>query len=238
MASASYPVPPNEPERLEALRRLRRLDGGRSQSLDRITRLAAFICKTPMSAVTLIGADTQTIKAATGMECGETPRSEAFCAHTILSDAMTIVEDTHQDARFSAHPLVTGGPHIRFYAGAPLVSEDFYNLGSLCVVDSVPRKLSGEQKEALATLSALVMTEFNLREAASDLADSLREVKALRDFLPTCSYCGEIRNDRGEWSSLQDYISTETTSRFSHGICPRCAKVHFPGIDVQGGRST
>jgi hypothetical protein len=118
------------------------------------------------------------------------------------------------------------------------VTSDFHNLGSLCVIDSVPRTLDPEQRDALASLSALVMSELNLRETATDLADALREVKALRDFLPTCSFCGKIRNERNEWNSLEEYIMSETTSKFSHGLCPVCVRIHYPDIDLQGNQAS
>jgi GAF domain-containing protein len=232
----AFPVPAKETERLEALRRFRRSEDQRSESIDRITRLAAYICRTPIGNVTLIVADRQVMLSAVGMERIEIPREQSFCAHTIMSGGIMIVEDARADARFASNPLVTGPQGIRFYAGAPLVTSDYHNLGSLCVIDSVPRTLDPEQKEALASLSALVMSELNLRETAADLADALREVKALRDFLPTCSFCGKIRNEQNEWSSLEEYIMSETTSKFSHGLCPVCARVHYPGIDLSGGR--
>jgi hypothetical protein len=98
----------------------------------------------------------------------------------------------------------------------------------------VPRVLTDEQKEALTSLSHLVMTELELRKLTGELAEALREVKALRDILPTCSYCRNIRNEKGEWAKLEEYIMDETVTRFSHGVCPDCAKVHFPGLDLTG----
>jgi GAF domain-containing protein len=156
----------------------------------------------------------------------------AFCNYTILQNDVLVVEDTTKDVRFSSNPFVTGNPNIRFYAGAPLLSHDDCAIGSLCVVDTVPRVLSAAQMAALASLSHLVMTELELRKLSGELAASLREVKALRDVLPTCSYCKNIRNERGEWSDLEHYIMDETVTRFSHGICPACAKIHYPGIKI------
>lgn len=228
----AHPIPPHETERLSALRRYRVLDTERERSFDDISKLAAYVCGTPVSAVTLVDANRQWFKASVGLGITETSRDQAFCGHTIMADEVMVVEDATQDARFSENGLVTGYPHIRFYAGAPLSTRDSYNIGALCVIDTVPRKLSDGQKDALVALSRLVMTELDLRELNEALAESLGEVKALRDFLPTCSYCSSIRNEKGEWSSLQDYIVGETTTRFSHGVCPACAKVHFPGYDL------
>jgi hypothetical protein len=143
-----------------------------------------------------------------------------------------IVEDASEDARFAENALVKGNPHIRFYAGAPLTTSDDQRIGALCVIDTVPRTLSPGQQAALTDLARLVMTQLELRRTSGALADSLREVKALRDILPTCSYCSNIRNEAGEWNTLQDYIMDETTTRFSHEVCPTCAKVHFPNLDL------
>ena len=233
MPTSQYPLPPREAERLEALRRYGILDSERETNFDSISQLAAFICQTPISAVTLVDADRQWFKASVGLgEVRETPRSEAFCSHTILDDAVMVVEDATKDVRFAENVYVTGNPHIRFYAGAPLTDRDSHHLGALCVIDTVPRTLSAEQKSALKGLARLVMTELELRSTSTALAESLREAKALREILPTCSYCYNIRNERGEWNTLQDHITDETTSRFSHGVCPTCAKVHFPTLDL------
>jgi len=228
----SHPIPLNETERLGALRRYRVLDTERERSFDDISKLAAYVCGTPISAVTLVDADRQWFKASVGLNFTALPREQSFCGHTIMTDEVMVVEDADRDGRFAANGLVTGNPHIRFYAGAPLHTRDSYNIGALCVIDSVPRRLSDGQKDALVALSRLVMTELDLRELNDALAESLGEVKALRDILPTCSYCSNIRNEKGEWSSLPDYIMDETTTRFSHGVCPACAQVHFPSFGL------
>jgi GAF domain-containing protein len=233
MTDPDYPIPPHESERLEALRRYGILDTAREASFDAISRLAAFICATPIAAVTLVDNDRQWFKATVGLgDIRQTPREQAFCGHTIQGPAVMIVEDASEDARFAENALVKGNPHIRFYAGAPLTTSDDQRIGALCVIDTVPRTLSPGQQAALTDLARLVMTQLELRRTSGALADSLREVKALRDILPTCSYCSNIRNEAGEWNTLLDYIMDETTTRFSHGVCPTCAKVHFPNLDL------
>jgi GAF domain-containing protein len=233
MPAPVHPMPPRESERLEALRRYGILDTDREASFDAISRLAAFICQTPISAVTLVDTDRQWFKATVGLgEIRQTPRVQAFCGHTILGETVMVVEDATKDVRFAENPLVKGNPHIRFYAGAPLTSSEDQKIGALCVIDTVPRSLDPTQKAALTDLSLLVMTQLELRQASGALADSLREVRSLRDVLPTCSYCSNIRNEEGEWNSLHDYIMDETSTRFSHGVCPTCAKVHFPNLDL------
>lgn len=153
-------IPNDEPERLEALRRYGAFGLLRSTVFDDIARLASFICQTPLSMISLIDSNRQWFLAKTGIDACETSREASFCAHALVGTGMLVVEDTHLDARFSRNLMVTGEPFIRFYAGAPLLTTDGYALGTLCVVDSVPRTLVPEQIEALGSLSRLVMTQL------------------------------------------------------------------------------
>ncbi|HEV2762262.1 MAG TPA: ATP-binding protein [Pyrinomonadaceae bacterium] len=170
------PTHPREAERLEALRRYNILDTAAEESFDEITRLAAQICQTPISLVSLVDTGRQWFKARTGLQACETPRELAFCAHSILQHDLFVVEDAAADSRFANNPLVTGHPHIRFYAGAPLVTSDGLALGTLCVIDRVPRTLSPEQQTALRMLSHQVMLQMELRRTAADLARLNREL--------------------------------------------------------------
>ena len=156
----STPIPSDEPERLEALRRYGAFGLLRSTVFDDIARLASFICRTPMSMISLIDSNRQWFLAKSGIDSCETSREASFCAHALVGTEMLIVEDTQADARFSRNVLVTGEPFIRFYAGAPLLTTDGYALGTLCVIDHVPRTLVPEQMEALRSLSRLVMTQL------------------------------------------------------------------------------
>ncbi len=226
------PLPPDEPARLDALARYHVLDSGAEKSFDDIAQLAGFICKSPISVVTLIDRDRQWLKAKVGVDLTETPRDHAFCAHTILSSEVMVVEDATKDVRFSDNPMVTGEAHIRFYAGAPLITSDNFKLGSLCVIDRNPRKLSAEEKAALEALSRLVMTALELRRSSRELAEALKEVKTLSGLLPICSYCKDIRDDKGYWNRVEEYVGERTSAEFSHGLCPKCAKIHFPGVHL------
>jgi len=157
------PVPQNEASRLQTLHRYSLLDGHPEQELDDLTKLASFICDTPISLISLIDKDRQWFKSKVGLNVQETGRSESFCAH-ILTDGQTlIVEDTLSDDRFADNPLVTGAPCIRFYAGAPLIAPNGHVLGSLCVIDTKPRSLSSQQVEALESLSRQVIALFESR---------------------------------------------------------------------------
>lgn len=156
-------LPDNEALRLEALLRYRILDTSSEVAFDELTSLAAFICKTPIALITLIDSDRQWFKSKVGLTTSETPRSAAFCAHAILHKEPLIVPDALQDPRFATNPLVTEDPHIRFYAGAPLTTPQGFRIGTLCVIDRVPRQLNLEEITALEALSRQVVSQIELR---------------------------------------------------------------------------
>jgi GAF domain-containing protein len=157
------PLPSNESARLDALRRYEILDTESEQAFDDLVELAAKICETPIALVSLVDPLRQWFKAKTGVAACETSRDIAFCAHAILQRAIFEVPDTLADPRFAANPLVTAEPFIRFYAGTPLVTPDGYALGTLCVIDRVPRQLNADQREALSSLGRQVMSLLELR---------------------------------------------------------------------------
>lgn len=159
------PLPPNEPERLQALHRFNILDTLPEQAYDDITRLASQICQTPVSLVSFVDDDRQWFKSRLGMEAQETHRDLAFCSHAILDNQPLVVEDTLLDRRFADNDLVTGGPRIRFYAGSQLLTDDGFALGTLCVIDFEPRRLTPQQLEALEALSRQTMAQLKLLSA-------------------------------------------------------------------------
>ena len=179
------PLPPNEAERLAALRRYDVLDTGPESAFDEITRLAAQICGTPVALITLLDESRQWFKSRVGLELTQTPRSFSFCAHTILRDDLLVVEDAARDERFAASPLVTGTPEVRFYAGMPLTTQDGFNLGTLCVIDRVPRGLPPSQAEALKILTRQVMMQLELRRRLIELARSVEEHQRTEERLRT-----------------------------------------------------
>ena len=138
------------------------------------------------------------------------------------------VENAAADARFAANPLVTGEPHIGFYAGAPLIAPSGHALGSLCIIDRTPRRLAAEQKDSLKRLAGLVMKILELRRVSGELASAAANLKTLSGLLPICSSCKEVRNDEGYWQQVEVYIQKHTEATFTHGLCPRCAKILFP----------
>ena len=170
------PFPPllptlsREEDRLAALQRHELLDTPEEPAFDQITRLAAKLLKVPIALISLVDRDRQWFKSRVGLAVRETPREQAFCAHALQSDSLFVVGDASRDHRFAANPLVTGHPHIRFYAGAPLRTADGLTLGTICVIDNRPRPaLSPEEEEALRDLSAMAMAHIEARRAVGYL---------------------------------------------------------------------
>ncbi len=143
---------PNEAARVSALQKYAILDSEPEQAFDDLTLLASYVCKTSMALISLIDEDRQWFKSRVGISATETSRDIAFCSTAIQQPDVFVVPDALQDERFRTNPLVVSEPNIRFYAGVPLINEDGYALGTLCVIDRTPRKLAPEQETALKAL--------------------------------------------------------------------------------------
>ncbi|MDQ9169146.1 EAL domain-containing protein [Oxalobacteraceae bacterium R-40] len=180
----------DENSRMEALLRYDILDTPAESGFDDITLLASQICETPIAIITLLDEKRQWFKSHFGIEITETPREIAFCAHTILQKELFVVEDAAQHPSFVSNPMVVADPHIRFYAGAPLVTPEGYAIGTLSVIDRVPRKLNDAQLNALRALSRNVVRLFELRRNMTMLGRMIeardkaeRALKQARDQL-------------------------------------------------------
>ena len=166
-------MPANEAARLRTLRAYRILDTKPEERFEDLTRLAALICGTPISLISLIDTDRQWFKSKFGLDLEETSRAEAFCTHAIMQPEMFVVPDASKDERFAHNPLVTGDLHVRFYAGAPLAARDGHLLGTICVIDRQPHTLTEAQQEALKILGKLVIANIELRSDLQELRDAL-----------------------------------------------------------------
>ncbi|MFM1920180.1 MAG: hypothetical protein RLZZ303_1814 [Candidatus Hydrogenedentota bacterium] len=226
----SYPLPKNEQARLEALRRYNILDTKPEQPYENIVRLASKLCGTTIALVSLISSDRQWFKAKFGLDATETPRELAFCTHAILGNETMVVEDATRDPRFCGNPYVQSGLGIRFYAGAPLTDSEGHNLGTLCIIDSVPRMLSPDQQEALESLRQVAVHLIEQRAVNMQLAEALENLKTLHGLLPICSYCKNVRNDEGYWDRIEDYLHQHSDADFTHSICPTCLRENFPDL--------
>jgi GAF domain-containing protein len=236
--------PANEQQRLATLRGYAILDTEPEAAFDDLTLLASYVCQTPVALISLIDADRQWFKSKVGVSVTETSRDVAFCASAILQSDVLIVSDATQDERFADNPLVVSEPKIRFYAGATLTTNG-QALGTLCVLDRVPRELSPEQLEALRALSRQVLAQLELRRnllsleqslAARDRAEAerervLRELKAalanihtLEGLLPICLSCKKIQDRKGIWQPFEYYVRAHSEAKVTHKICPDCSK--------------
>ncbi|WP_437880820.1 PAS domain S-box protein [Pseudomonas sp. LRF_L74] len=176
----SAPEPLNETARISFLERLRILDTPPEEAFDRITRVAASLLDAPMALVSLVDCNRQWFKSAVGLSATEMPRDLAFCAHALNAEDALVVADTLADERFFDNPVVTGPPHVRFYAGIPLRFANGLTIGTLCVIDTRPRQISRAQLDALKDLARIVEAEITQRNLVSDAASLHQEERKAR----------------------------------------------------------
>lgn len=179
-------MPSNEEERLYALRCLNILDTAAEERFDRITRIARQVFQVPIALISLIDKDRQWFKSREGLEIDETPRNLSFCGHAILQDELMLVEDAHLDQRFFDNPYVTQDPNIRSYLGCPIKVKKELNIGTICLLDSKPRKFTAEEQNVLRDLGAMIEAELNSLHLST--TDELTGLSNRRGFLTIGEY--------------------------------------------------
>jgi len=185
------PIPPNETQRLASLRDLKILDTPTEERFDRITRIAQYIFKVPITLVSLIDANRQWFKSRQGLSVAETPRDISICGHAILGSGLFVVEDAAKDPRFADNPLIVGDPKIRFYAARPLSAPDGSKVGTLCLIDRRPRQLTPEEVQVLKDLGVMAENELNNIDLAESHNAALELARVKSEFLANMSH--EIR---------------------------------------------
>jgi diguanylate cyclase (GGDEF)-like protein/PAS domain S-box-containing protein len=206
-------VDPTEQSRLNALKSYAILDTPAEAEFDRLIQLIARICDTPIATMTIVDERRQWFKSAVGLDIRETDRAIAFCAHAICSTNLFVVPDARKNPLFKDNPLVVGNPGLRFYAGMPLIAPSGFALGTLTVMDCVPRRLSVAQKEALATLAGQVITQLELR----------RQRHA-------------IKNSAAERDNVNAALLTQSANLLQ--IACRMARIGGWNVDLSAGRAT
>ena len=175
----SYPIPPNEEKRLQAIKSLHLEPSTKEDEYTALIELIAAITGCPISLISVVERDRQWFKAQRGLtECGTT-RAEAFCSHTIVENELLVVEDAQTDERFRNFSLVTGPLKIRFYAGIPITSPEGHAIGSVCVLDTRPRKLSAAKRKALRVVADKVAELFWLRKESERSAKAAARYERL-----------------------------------------------------------
>lgn len=185
----------NEQKRLAALYEYGILDTLAEAELDALTKLASTICDAPIALISLIDDQRQWFKSKVGIEVSETPRDLAFCNYAIQGDDIYEVPNALENELFAHNPFVTGSPDIRFYAGAPLINPDGYKIGTLCVIDTVPKLLNEKQKETLLILAGFIMSNFELRKKSRLLEESEEKYQLIVNKIPDIIYTSDIQGN-------------------------------------------
>jgi PAS domain S-box-containing protein len=224
------PLPPNEAERLRALREYAILDTPPEPAFDDLARLAAQLCGTPFAGIAFLDEHREWLKARVGVPMTEIPRALAIAGHAVLQGGLFVIEDAKQDERFADHPLVTDPPRVRFYASMPLVTREGAAIGTVCVADRVPRRLTPEQAQALHILAQQILTHLELRRSLAQLARSVKNLQHSEEAL---------RNSEALYHSLvaslpQSVFRKDCEGRYTFGNASFCALVGRSLPDILG----
>lgn len=221
-------IPRNEQARIEALQQYRILDTLPEPLFDDITLLASQICETPIALITLIDEHRQWFKSKRGIDATETPREISFCGHAILGSEIFEVANASEDARFFDNPFVTDDPKIRFYAGMPLITPLGFSLGTLCVVDSVPKTLSEQQRNALKALARQVVLLMESRLTAQQAFKSAELLERTGEMAKVGGWQLDVPSMKIEWTKEVFHI---------HELTPPHLPTVAEAIDTSGSRA-
>ena len=217
-----------EQERLTALSDYEIMDTGIDPDFDNLTKLASQIFKVPIAFISFVDEKRQWFKSIVGLDLEQTPRSDSFCQYTIERETVLEVPDTLQDSRFKEHPMVAGSPYLRYYAGAPLITMEGYKLGTLCIMDTVPRQLSDEEKSVLETLAREIIVHLTLKRNKRALkAENLR----LEEMLNISSLSPEIHAilaTGGEILYINNAVTTLLGYTIEEGLQKNFWEVCYP----------
>lgn len=205
----NHPIPSNETARLEALKSYEILDTDADERLDNLTKLASEICEVPICLISLVDETRQWFKSSVGLSVSETPRKISFCQHSIMQDELMQVENALEDERFENNILVKDNPNIRFYAGQPLIDKDGFALGTLCVIDSKPKKLSKHQERALKILSHEVIQAIEKAKLEKERIKYNRFFNMSVDLLCIADVDGYFKQVNSSFSKLLGYSNEE-----------------------------
>lgn len=223
--SLDNPIPPNEPQRLRALRRTALLDAPPRPTFHHICRIASKAFGTPVALITLVDQDRLVFKARAGLDAGEAPRAGSFCAHAILSSGPLIVEDARADPRFRDHPLVRGPDKLRFYAGVPLEIERDVRIGTMCVIDRRTRTLTDDERDHLRCLGDLVVAGVRRatleRRLEREAEQSRRQAALARHHRDRALLAGELTGmGWWEYDAIGGGVVWSAEVRRIHEIAP------------------
>jgi diguanylate cyclase len=197
MRRVTVPIPADDKARVNALREYDVLDTEAEESFDRVTRLVARVLDVPIALVSFVDLERQWFKSCIGLDARATPRNVAFCSYAIMSDDLFVVPNALADERFRDNPLVTDGPKIRAYAGAPLLTARGFRLGTLCAIDTRPREFSASQLDTLRDLAGMVVDQLELRRMAHDR----KLFERITNLSPSAIYILDAVHQRVTWAS-------------------------------------